>query len=110
MGIYLEAPNAATRFGKSAWLAVALGATTLDEPTWPPPEDKLLVCVVHNAHFEAALIVEDEDQFVEVVVPDGRKREWLLVDSEAAISQLRQQPTPEEKVARIVALGRTEEE
>ena len=50
------------------------------------PEGKALVCVAHNAPFEAACFVYDEREFAACTDPsDPRQRDWLLVDKDAAV-------------------------
>ncbi len=48
------------------------------------PDNKALVCVVDNGPFEAAGFAFSENEFAAFCYPDGRPREWVLIDWDKA--------------------------
>jgi hypothetical protein len=44
------------------------------------PVDKGLICVVENGFFDAAGLCYDESEFKAFVFPDGRRKQWLLMN------------------------------
>ncbi len=43
-------------------------------------ENEALVCVVHNQFFEAAAFCYNEEEVTEFASPDGREKEWIVMD------------------------------
>jgi hypothetical protein len=94
MGIYIEVPD---KIYKAEQIIMLYGAEKITpHPTEIQrrdlsfvPEDKVLVCVVNNISFEAALIVGDDGELDRVAssIEDGdnRKLEWLLIDKQTVI-------------------------
>lgn len=51
---------------------------------FPPPDGRILVCVVDNGPFEAAAIIPDEREFDAFNDDDGRSRRWLHLNESKA--------------------------
>jgi hypothetical protein len=89
MGYYLEVPVLKE---KAVYLCENHGATPIGvgvftSPTFPPPEGKVLICVVDNGPFEAAGICYDDKEFSAFNgTNDFRPRIWLHIDRKDAIA------------------------
>lgn len=84
MGYYIETPK---RLGKAEQLKTMYGAEIISKvPTTfgDIPTGKALICVVNNGMFEAAGYIYSEREFSEFSHPDGRHRDWVLMDLEIA--------------------------
>lgn len=84
MGYYIEVPPYHT--GKADKIIDRYGGEKLQEPPkWADiPEDKALVVVMHNAFFEAAGYAYSEREYDAMTAGDGRERDYVLMDREAA--------------------------
>ncbi len=83
MGYYIETPEP---LHKALQLVLATDAETITKPTWPPPKDKALVCVVENGIFDAAAICFSAHEFEAFNWPsDRRPKTWLIMDKSKAI-------------------------
>lgn len=82
MGYYIEGP----RVGKVEFLKTEHGATPNTADLGDPlPEDKALICVVSNGHFEAAALIYSKDELRAFTMPsDRRPKTFLLMDKETA--------------------------
>ena len=84
MGYYIEVPN---KKDKAQQLVDLHGASILAKcPTFEEiPRDKVLICVVANRAFDAALLVHDRGQYDYITtIPDPREKWWLLMDKALA--------------------------
>ena len=81
MGYYIQVPM---HHAKAGQLAHQHGAELLSRaPEFSQvPEDKLVICVVDNGAFEAAAIAYSEAELKAFKYPDGRPKQWLLMDRE----------------------------
>ncbi len=79
MGYYIEVPKSV---GKAAQLVRIHNASIIPCPEKfeDIPKDKALICVVDNRAFEAAGYCFSSSEFAEFKRPDGRPRQWLLID------------------------------
>ncbi|KKK55786.1 hypothetical protein LCGC14_3071060 [marine sediment metagenome] len=64
MGDYINPPEGT----KEDWLEE--NGELVAAPSWPPPADMVLVCLVDNGPFTAAAICYDEGEFSEFNAPD----------------------------------------
>jgi hypothetical protein len=89
MGYYIQTPGLS---GKAAYLREHHGAIAVEpvEPSALPP-DRAIVCVVANGAYDAAGYCFDDAEFAAFALPDGRKREWLLMDR-ATVERLSNYP------------------
>lgn len=86
MGYYLNNPFMG-RYDKALFLVEHHGAEKIPVPPVfeDVPEDKALVCVVENGHFDAAALIYSADEMSSVRLPsDGRRKTWLLMKKETA--------------------------
>jgi len=87
MGIYLQGLD---NLNKALQLIDKHGAVKCTLPSWTAiPEDKILICVVENGPFDAALVVADTDEYMYVFeaikdYEDTRRRTFLLMDKNKA--------------------------
>jgi len=83
MGFYI---NTNCNQGKANELVKSHGAIKIATPRWfnDVPVDKALICVVENGFFDAAGYCYDEHEFNAFVEPDGRRKQWLLMDKNLA--------------------------
>ena len=86
MGLYLE-----PQMNKGLWLQQngrfivgGIGHSDIDYNTIA--EDDILVCNVDNGFFYAAAVAFSEKEFNEFDKPDGRNKQWFVVDKEKAKS------------------------
>ena len=90
MGLYLETPG--LRRDKAQALLREMGGVQV---TVPPrldevPGDSLLVCVVNNGNWDAALVVADDfDHRRTTLDRSGRPLTWLLLPRAAVVENLR---------------------
>lgn len=83
MGYYIETPGQSIL--KARYLQQHHNAE-LASPSWPPPEGKVLVCVVQNGLFDAAAIAYDKEEMHAFDRPsDMRPKTWLLLPRETVI-------------------------
>jgi hypothetical protein len=79
MGLYIETPASVDKaeYLKSTYRAVpAL-------PIYPPPKDKMLICIIINGSFTVADIIYNEYEFYRVTkFDDHRMKYWWHVDKE----------------------------
>lgn len=76
MGIYINPPDRE----KEAFLFEH--GNPVFEPSWPPPADCVLVCLVDNGAFSAAGVAYNEREFQAFMSPDSgpqRPRLWYYV-------------------------------
>lgn len=74
MGLYIN-PEIIT---KEEWLLS--NGDPVGLPSWPPPEDKCLVCLVDNGVFTAAGVAYSQREFDAFNQPDdSRPKRWYLV-------------------------------
>jgi len=73
---------------KAEQLIAKHNAVACSFPAWPAiPEDKVLISVVDNGAFDAALVVHTVDEYMYVfdaISTDARHRTFLLMDKEEA--------------------------
>lgn len=82
MGYYIETPS---QFNKAQQL---IGQHDAERTTasWPPPEGKVLICVVQNAMFDVAAIAYDQREMEDFNSPtDYRPKTWLLLPRSTVI-------------------------
>ena len=90
MGFYLQTSSNHNK----AMQLIDQGAKRIEgEPTFPPPEGQVLVCVVKNGPFDAAAIAFSLDEFHEFIghytgFDDPRPRTWLLMPEDQVLEQL----------------------
>ena len=79
MGYYIEVPN---NKGKAAQIVEMYGGEIIPQPDTfdKVPQGKALICVVDNGLFEAAGYCFDSREFGEFTRPDGRPKQWVLLD------------------------------
>lgn len=84
MGYYIQTPANTDKAGQLVKVGAEIQAG--GPPAWPDiPEDKALVCVVHNGMFDAAALVYSEDELRDFNLPqDTRTRTWLLMEKAQA--------------------------
>ncbi len=81
MGYYIQVPD---NKGKARQLMNLYGAKLLDnKPEFNEvPSSLAIICVLDNVMFEAAGYAFSEQELSDFAYPDGRSREWLLMDKE----------------------------
>ena len=81
MGYYIEIPGQVR--GKAlAIIELHGGRRILHAPAslCQLEDNEALVCVVHNQFFEVAVFCYNEKKVTEFASPDGRAKEWLVMD------------------------------
>jgi len=88
MGYYIETEFPRDKAGQLLALYHPDDCQQVDRPVWPPPKDKLLICVVQNGMFDAAAICFDREEFdhFQPTPRDQRPRTWLLMDKELVLT------------------------
>ena len=83
MGYYIEVPE---NLGKAEQLVKLHGGEIVPRPQnfTEVPADKGLICVVNNGLFEAAGYCYNTHEFIDFAQPDGRSRQWVLLDKNKA--------------------------
>lgn len=96
MGFYIEVPHPLNKVQQI--LDRFEGARVVERPARfrDIPEGKVLICVVSNGPFDAALICYDEEQFLRPLrayqLGDRRPTEYLLIDWKDAVTNLGMDP------------------
>ena len=83
MGFYIQTPE---NVRKAEQLVQLYNARPIEPPKeFNPPKDMILVCVVCNGPFDAAVICYNEREFEEFSHLDERARSWLLMDKKKVL-------------------------
>jgi len=83
MGFYIEVEQPT----KKAQQLCRIGAEVRSLPSFPPPQGKVLICVLENGFFDAAGICYDQKEFNDFNDPkDTRPKTWLHMDRAQVIA------------------------
>ena len=85
MGYYIEC-YMSTR--KAVQIVDDYGGRIIEKPAsfHAIPDDQLLICVVENGFFDAAVVCYNEDEFEEFGYPDDtRPKTWVLLKRETVL-------------------------
>jgi len=87
MGFYMQVPSPEN---KALQVIDLFKAERVKEIVFPPPPDKVLICVVRNPGFDAIAIAycrNETEEFLGVNYLDNRPKDWFLINESYVLEQ-----------------------